>query len=156
MRGAPGTRLSGFVEALVFAEHVVGLSALSDVTSSRRCLGIARSIIVSDDEGDEQLIPDEAWASDQSGHVTTCSETSSEDERGTPEVIRSEPVAPEGCSFVRNRKTRLLHVLGSGFTRVLACGRVISAAYEHVGEEERLRRDSTVCRQCRRHTDECL
>ena len=113
-------------------------------------------ILVSDDEADDEAFLEGEWASDQSGHITTDSDTSFEEETGTPDVMRSAPVVPEGCTFVRNRKTRLLHVLCEGFTRVFACGRVISAAYEHVPVDERLRRDSTVCRQCGRRAGEAL
>ena len=40
LAGAPGSRLQSIIESLVFAQHVLGMSQLSHLTSSRRCFGV--------------------------------------------------------------------------------------------------------------------
>ena len=40
LAGSPGSRLQSIIESLVFAQHVLGMSQLSHLTSSRRCFGV--------------------------------------------------------------------------------------------------------------------
>ena len=39
--GAPASRIQSIIQSLVFAQHVVGISELSVLTSSRRCAGVS-------------------------------------------------------------------------------------------------------------------
>ena len=43
--GAPAPRLKAIFEAMVFARHVLGVSALEEITNSRRCLGAASTSV---------------------------------------------------------------------------------------------------------------
>ena len=60
--------------------------------------------------------------------------------------------APEGMTFIRRKKTRVLHFVKEGYANVMVCGRMIGQ--QHVGPEHaafgHVRFDTQVCRQRRR------
>ena len=62
------------------------------------------------------------------------------------------PEAPEGMTFIRHKKIRVLHFVKEGYAHVMVCGKMIGQ--QHVRPEHaafgQARFDSQVCRQRRR------
>ena len=95
--------------------------------------------------GDDTLEKDDV----DSEHVTTdsSSDSESEDEREVVPRQFMPPVAPSGFSFLKHRKSKLLHYIADDITKTLACGRVRTHVYIDPGE---LRYDSAVCHACQK------
>ena len=102
----------------------------------------------SDTRSPKQNVPDEDTAS-ETGHVTTDSSSSSDSAEQREMVQRQfePPKAPPGYSFVKHKKSKLLHYVADGVFKSLACGRNKSDAYEQPGT---LRYDSAVCHGCQK------
>lgn len=84
-----------------------------------------------------------------SEHVTTDSSSDSDSE-GEREVVHRQflpPVAPDGFSFLKHKKSKLLHYIAEDIKKTLACGRLRTDVYIDPGE---LRYDSAVCHSCQR------
>ena len=115
-------------------------------------------VLGSDDEletefGSEHFSPKPVVHNDEvaaeEGHVTTDSSSSS-DSTNEREVVHRQfepPKAPSGYSFVKHKKSKLLHYIADGLFKTLACGRNRSDAYELPGM---LRYDSAVCHSCQK------
>ena len=95
-RGAPASRLSGFVEGVFLPDETRGgrlrmtampASSLPEAATVAAWNVKKEIILVSDDEAADEAFLEEEWASDQSGHVTTDSDTSSEEERGATRLF---------------------------------------------------------------------
>ena len=102
----------------------------------------------SDTHSPKPNVPDEDAATEE-GHVTTDSSSSS-DSTNEREMVHRQfepPKAPSGYSFVKHKKSKLLHYVAAGVFRTLACGRNKSDAYEQPGI---LRYDSAVCHGCQK------
>ena len=84
-------------------------------------------------------------------HITTdSSEADSESEREEERLLVPRcfypPKAPDGYSFVRHSRSKILHYLGHDKVNVPACGRLKTDSYEAALN---LRYDSAVCHACR-------
>ena len=94
-------------------------------------------------------VVEEAQDDEDAGHVTTDSSDSETDDEDRALVQRQflPPTIPDGYHCFQHHKSKLLHFMKVEDSRVLACGRMKSAAYRPLLV---LRYDSAVCHACQR------
>ena len=94
-------------------------------------------------------VVEEAQDDEDAGHVTTDSSDSETDDEDRALVQRQflPPAIPDGYHCFQHHKSKLLHFMRVEDSRVLACGRMKSAAYR---PPLVLRYDSAVCHACQR------
>ena len=82
-----------------------------------------------------------------SDHVTTCSDSSSDDNAVVmPKNPTRTLLIPQGVDVWKHVKLKTVHLALEGYVRILACGRKISENYQKGGVDVRF--DIIKCRQC--------
>jgi phosphotransferase system IIA component len=82
-----------------------------------------------------------------SDHVTTCSDSSSDDNAVVmPKNPTRTLLIPQGVDVWKHVKLKTVHLAPEGYVRILACGRKISENYQKGGVDVRF--DIIKCRQC--------
>ena len=103
-------------------------------------------------EAAEGEMPQEGEGHDTHGseYATSASSTESEEEetRHSVSFNAGPPVAPYGYKLLQHRRTKTVHYITEGSTRVMACGRIVAEAHREP-EAWDLRHDSSVCRCCK-------
>ena len=127
---------------------------LPDSTRSGRLVGRAEPFASLPDHQLKEAMPD--WnivhikdeSSDEEGHCTTCSSSSSSDECVVePVSYRPKPfVLPEDTVLWKHKKLKTCHLMFKEHTKFFVCSRPCTEMYEEATPDQRF--DVSKCRQC--------
>ena len=93
---------------------------------------------------------DDEHATHEEEHATTASSSESEEEeaRQAASFNIHPPSAPYGYKLLQHQRTKTVHYIIEGSTKVMACGRMVAEAHREP-KASSLRHDTAVCRCCR-------
>ena len=126
-----------------------------DVTRSGRLQMGSDKEAAASEVADVTLVPDdvvvikdedETAVSETSDHVTTDSESDTEEPVFLPKVQRIDHVLPKESVMWQHSRLKTLHVAVEGHKRAFFCGRPITEGYQLVSLQHRF--DTPRCRQC--------